>query len=219
MTATFATHIAHCPLIAILRGVTPDAAVDVAETILEAGFRVVEVPLNSHRAFESIELIAAAFGSRATVGAGTVVDASDVLRVAEVGGTLIVSPNINPTVIRQAVASRLVCLPGYFTPTEAFHALDAGASGLKLFPAEAASPAVLKAHRAVLPKGTAIFVVGGITPLNAAAWLEAGATGLGCGSHLFRPDLSMSAISTAARDFVSAAKQSVGDARSMETAL
>lgn len=192
------------PLIAILRGIRPDEAVEVGEALVEAGFTIIEVPLNSPDPFDSIALLADALKGRAVVGAGTVLKTSDVARVGEAGGTLIISPNMNGDVIRATTAAGFVSLPGIATPSEAFAALDAGATALKLFPAEATSPAVLKAMLAVLPGGTRLFPVGGITPAGIAIWRAAGATGFGLGSALYRASHTAPEIRQSAREFVSA---------------
>ena len=155
-------YFAECPLVAIIRGVTPQDAEATAGAIFEGGIRIIEVPLNSPQPFDSIQIIAKAFGDRALVGAGTVLNTDDVQRVQAVGGRLIVAPNMNEDVIRATVDAGMVSSPGVFTPTEAFAAIAAGAHALKLFPAEAASPAVVKAQKAVLPKGIPLIVVGGI---------------------------------------------------------
>ncbi len=149
---TFRAHFAACPLIAIIRGVTPDEAVAVGEALIAAGIRIIEVPLNSPDPFTSIERLAKALGAEATIGAGTVLDPARVESVRDAGAALVVSPNTDVRVIAATVAARMVSAPGYFTPSEAFAALAAGAHVLKLFPAEAATPAVLKAQRAVLPR-------------------------------------------------------------------
>ena len=180
-------YLAECPLVAIIRGVTPGEAVAIGEVLYEEGIRIIEVPLNSPDPLESIRLIAGALGDRALVGAGTVLDPADVRRVAEAGGRLIISPNTYTPVIEATVAAGLVSMPGYFTPSEAFEAVRAGAHSLKLFPAEAASPAVVKGQLAVLPKHIPLLVVGGITPGNMRPYLEAGAQGFGLGSGLYKP--------------------------------
>lgn len=180
-------YLAECPLVAIIRGVTPGEAVAIGEVLYEEGIRIIEVPLNSPDPLESIRLIAGALGDRALVGAGTVLDPADVRRVAEAGGRLIISPNTYTPVIEATVAAGLVSMPGYFTPSEAFEAVRAGAHSLKLFPAEAASPAVVKGQLAVLPKHIPLLVVGGITPGNMRPYLEAGAKGFGLGSGLYKP--------------------------------
>jgi 2-dehydro-3-deoxyphosphogalactonate aldolase len=176
-----------CPLIAILRGMTPDAAEATGDAIYEAGMRIIEVPLNSPDPLESIERLSKKFGEEMLVGAGTVLDPADVARVREAGGRIIVSPDTNVGVIAASVEAGLVSSPGYFTPTEAFSAIRTGATALKLFPAEGASPALLKAHLAVIPKGVPMIIVGGIKPDNMQPWLEAGATGFGLGSGLYKP--------------------------------
>ena len=180
-------YLAECPLVAIIRGVTPGEAVAIGEVLYEEGIRIIEVPLNSPDPLESIRLIAGTLGDRALVGAGTVLDPADVRRVAEAGGRLIISPNTYTPVIEATVAAGLVSMPGYFTPSEAFEAVRAGAHSLKLFPAEAASPAVVKGQLAVLPKHIPLLVVGGITPGNMRPYLEAGAKGFGLGSGLYKP--------------------------------
>jgi len=176
---------AQCPLIAILRGVRPDEVVGIGESLIGAGFTAIEVPLNSPDPLESIARLARCLEGKATIGAGTVLTVDDVHAVKAAGGQLIISPNMNANVIKVGVTEGLVCLPGIATPTEAFAALAAGAHGLKLFPAEASSPAALKAMRAVLPPGIRIFPVGGIRPEHMHAWLAAGAAGFGLGSALY----------------------------------
>ncbi len=204
MTAldTYRMHFAGCPLVAIVRGVTPDEAVAVGEALVDAGIRVIEVPLNSPDPFVSIARLAARFGDAVTIGAGTVVDPADVGRVADAGGTLVVAPNANTAVIAAAVAAGMVAAPGYFTPSEAFAALAAGAQVLKLFPAEAASPAVLKAHLAVLPKGVPVLPVGGITPDGMAAWTAAGAAGFGLGGGLYAAGRDAAEVGERARGYI-----------------
>jgi 2-dehydro-3-deoxyphosphogalactonate aldolase len=195
---------ARCPLIAILRGVTPAEVVAVGEALFDAGFRVIEVPLNSPEPLESIARLAKAFANRAVIGAGTVLRPAEVAAVRTAGGTLIVSPNINVEVIAATTEAGLVSLPGCATASEAFAALEAGATALKLFPAEGASPAVLKAIRAVLPRGVRLLPVGGITPGNMAPWREAGAAGFGIGSALYSPGVGLDEIARRARTFVEA---------------
>lgn len=202
--ARFDAAFAACPLIAILRGVTPDEVVPIGEALIDAGFTLIEVPLNSPDPIESIGRLASAAGDRAMIGAGTVLCEADVAAVAGAGGTLIISPNANPVVIAAAASSGLISLPGIATPTEAFAALDAGATALKLFPAEAASPAVLKAMRAVLPKGARVLPVGGIAPDNMAPWRNAGAAGFGLGSALYQPGFTAAQVGERAAAFVSA---------------
>lgn len=188
------------PLVAILRGIEPDQAHAVGTQLAMAGWQLMEVPLNSPRPLQSIATLATTF-PRALVGAGTVLRASEVREVHAAGGQLIVSPNFNPEVVREAARLGLACLPGVMTATEAFAALEAGASGLKLFPAEMVTPAVVKALLAVLPTGTRLLPVGGITPDNMAAYRAAGAAGFGIGSALFRPGMSTAQVGEAAVRF------------------
>ena len=201
--AKFAAAMQQLPLVAILRGLTPSEAADVGDAIVEAGFRLLEVPLNSPQPLDSIALLRQRFPD-ALVGAGTVLDPRQVREVHAAGGELIVAPNFNAAVVAEAARLGLVSLPGVMTPTEAFGALAAGASGLKLFPAELASPAVVKALLAVLPKGTPLMPVGGITPGNMGDWVAAGAAGFGIGSALYRPGKSTAAVREDAQRFVAA---------------
>ncbi len=197
------------PLVAILRGLTPEEAASIGDAIVEPGFRLLEVPLNSPRPLDSIALMRTRFPD-ALVGAGTVLSAQQVRNVHAAGGELVVSPNFNVDVVGEAATLGMICLPGVMTPTEAFGALAAGASGLKLFPAELASPAVVKALLAVLPRGTALMPVGGITPANMAMWREAGAAGFGIGSSLYRPGKSATAVREDAINFIAAFAGSTG---------
>ena len=191
-----------CPLIAIIRGVRPDEAEGIGNAIYEGGIRIIEVPLNSPEPLKSIELLAQKFGERMLVGAGTVLNPTDVGRVREVGGRIIVSPDTNPEVISAAASAGLVSSPGYFTPSEAFVAIRAGATSLKLFPAEGATPAVLKAHLAVIPREVPILIVGGVQPDNMRPWLDAGATGFGLGGGLYKPGQSPAETLDKARAYV-----------------
>lgn len=200
----FTAALAQCPLVAIIRGVTPDAVMAVGDALFEAGLRIIEVPLNSPDPLRSIERLAAHLGERAVVGAGTVLEPDQVTRVRQAGGRLIVSPCTDPAVIEATVAAGMISVPGYFTPSEAFVALKAGAHALKLFPAEAASPAVVKAQRAVLPPDVPLLVVGGVTPAAMAAYLDAGASGFGLGGALYRPGQSPAQVGAQARAFVEA---------------
>lgn len=202
--ATFARRFAECPLVAILRGVTPGEAESIGAALIEAGIRIIEVPLNSPDPLDSIARLARCFGKEALIGAGTVLNRADVNRVAEAGGRLIVSPGTDAEVITAAVAAGLVSAPGYFSPSEGFTALKAGAHALKLFPAEAAPPAVVKAQRAVLPKAIPLIVVGGITPDGMAAYCAAGADGFGLGSALYAPGMTASDVAARARGFIAA---------------
>jgi 2-dehydro-3-deoxyphosphogalactonate aldolase len=196
--------LARRPLIAILRGVKPQEAVDVAEVLAEAGFLCVEVTLNSPEPWRSIAAIRARFDGRLLVGAGTVLKPGDVAAAGNAGAELIISPNTDSSVIEATKAAGLISLPGVFSPTEAFAALSAGADGLKLFPAEAASPAVLKAMGAVLPAGAPVFPVGGIEAALMAPWRAAGAAGFGIGSAIYRPGRPLSEIRARAAAFVEA---------------
>ena len=175
------------PLIAVLRGISPEEVDAVAGVLADAGFRILEVPLNSPRAYESIGRLAQAHGAQCLVGAGTVLRVDDVARVREAGGRVVVMPHADLAIVREAKRQQMVCIPGVATPTEAFAALDAGADALKMFPAEALPPAALRAWRAVLPKDALVFAVGGMRPDNLGAYWEAGASGFGTGSNLYKP--------------------------------
>lgn len=191
-----------CPLVAIIRGVTPDDAEAIGEALYAAGIRIIEVPLNSPDPLQSIRKLAGRLGDRALIGAGTVLKPEEVAAVREAGGRLIVSPSTYPPVIEATVAAGMVSSPGYFTPSEAFDALRAGAHALKLFPAEGAAPAVVKAQKAVLSKDVPLIVVGGVTPDNMRPWLEAGADGFGLGSGLYTPGRSADETAARARGYV-----------------
>jgi 2-dehydro-3-deoxyphosphogalactonate aldolase len=199
--------LAECPLVAIIRGVTPDEVEAIGEAIFAAGIRIIEVPLNSPEPFDSIGRLARALADRALIGAGTVLDAADVERVQGVGGRVIVSPNTSAPVIEATARAGMVSLPGYFTPSEAFTAVGAGATGLKLFPAEGATPSVLKGQKAVLPKHVPVLVVGGVSPDNMRAWIEAGAAGFGLGSGLYKPGQSPEETAAKARAYVAGVKR------------
>jgi 2-dehydro-3-deoxyphosphogalactonate aldolase len=196
-------HLDECPLIAIVRGITPDEADAVGEAVREGGIRIIEVPLNSPDPLRSIELLARKFGDSMLVGAGTVLDTRQVRQVRDAGGRLVVSPDSNPEVIAATAEAGMVSSPGYFTPTEAFSAIRAGATALKLFPAEGASPSVLKAHLAVLPRDLRVMIVGGIKSDNMRPWLAAGAAGFGLGSGLYKPGQSAAETLDKARAYVS----------------
>ncbi|MCW2388515.1 2-dehydro-3-deoxyphosphogalactonate aldolase [Sphingobium sp. B11D3B] len=185
--------IADMPLVAILRGLTPEEAPAIGAALIEAGLRCIEVPLNSPRPLESIAALARLPGG-ALIGAGTVLSVDAVDQVAQAGGRVIVSPNMNPPVIRRTKALGLLSMPGIATPSEAFAAIDSGADALKLFPAEMHSPAVLKAMKAVLPADIPVLVVGGIGPDNMAAWRSAGAAGFGIGSSIYQPGLDTAQV-------------------------
>jgi 2-dehydro-3-deoxyphosphogalactonate aldolase len=192
------------PLVAVLRGITPDEVVGVGAALVENGFRILEVPLNSPEPFASIAALGREFGERCLIGAGTVLQVADVARVADAAGRLIVMPHGDVAIIREAKRLGLACLPGVATATEAFAALDAGADGLKMFPAEQLSPAVLKAWRAVLPRDALVFPVGGIRPDNMAAYWAVGANGFGTGSNLYQPGAPPSAVRMVAAEFAAA---------------
>lgn len=195
------------PLVAIIRGITPDDVQAVGDALYEGGIRIIEVPLNSPEPLNSIELLARRFGDRALIGAGTVLTTEDVRRVSGVGGRIIVSPDTNIEVIAATAEAGLVSSPGYFTPSEAFAALRAGAHVLKIFPAEGASPAVLKAQLAVMPKGVRVMAVGGIRPDNMRPWLDAGAIGFGLGSGLYKAGQSAAETLEKARAYVAGVKR------------
>ncbi|WP_462380444.1 2-dehydro-3-deoxy-6-phosphogalactonate aldolase [Pseudomonas sp. Marseille-QA0892] len=197
-------YLSSLPLIAILRGVTPDEIVPVGRALYEAGFRVIEIPLNSPDPLESTRRLTAELGERCLVGAGTVLTEQHVADVAAAGGRLMVSPNANPAVIRATKAAGLVSAPGVATPSEGFAALEAGADALKLFPAEQLGPAVLKAWRAVFPKNLPMLPVGGITPDNMTPYVDAGANGFGLGSALYKPGLTAEQVGANAEAFASA---------------
>lgn len=199
----FTRQLQRLPLVAILRGLTPEHAPAVGQVLVQAGFGLIEVPLNSPDPLQSIALLAQAH-PQALVGAGTVLNAQQVREVHAAGGGLIVAPNFDAAVMREALRLGLACLPGIATPTEAFAALQAGAHGLKLFPAEAASPRVLAAMLAVLPRGTPVLPVGGITAQGMGPWRAAGARGFGLGSALYRPGMDARAVHQSATEFVTA---------------
>ncbi len=198
----FRRRLDECPLVAIIRGVAPGEVEAVGDALYEAGIRVIEVPLNSPDPFASIGRLAKRLGERALIGAGTVLQVEQVQQVKEAGGQLVVSPSTYAPVIEATVAAGMVSSPGFFTPSEAFEALRAGAHALKLFPAEAASPAVVKAQRAVLPRDVPIIVVGGVTPANMKPYLDAGADGFGLGSGLYAPGRTLDEVASAARVYV-----------------
>ena len=193
-----------CPLVAIIRGVTPPEAEAIADVLYEAGIRIIEVPLNSPNSIDTIDRLAARFGDSVLVGGGTVLDPVQVGAIQATGGRLIVSPNTDVAVIAATAAAGLVSIPGYFTPSEAFAALKAGATALKLFPAEATTPAVLKAQRAVIPADVQILPVGGVKPDNMQPWIEAGANGFGLGGGLYKAGQSAAETADKARAYVAA---------------
>jgi 2-dehydro-3-deoxyphosphogalactonate aldolase len=202
--AAFDAAFASCPLIAILRGVRPDEVVAIGEELVSAGFTLIEVPMNSPDPLDSVARLVAALGDRAMIGAGTVLTVDQVAAMRDAGGRMVISPNTNLDVIRASAAAGLVSLPGIATPSEALAALDAGATALKLFPAEAASPTILKAMRAILPSELRVLPVGGIVPEGMAPWRQAGAAGFGLGSALYKPGMTAGEVGARARAFVTA---------------
>lgn len=192
----------HLPLVAILRGIRPEEAVPVGQALWDSGWRLMEVPLNSPEPLQSIRLMSQAF-PQALVGAGTVLSPHQVREVRSAGGRLIVSPHFDAAVVSEALKLDMVCLPGVLTPSEAFGALQLGASGIKLFPAELVSPAVLKALRAVLPPQAVVLPVGGIQPEHMAAYRQAGASGFGIGSAVYRPGQPAAEVAQQAQRFAS----------------
>ena len=201
---TLTAWLARCPLVAILRGVQPEEVEAIGAALVEAGIRVIEVPLNSPRPMESIRRLAAMYGDRALIGAGTVMTTTEVREVAAAGGKLLVTPHAAPRLVQEAKSVGMLACPGFFTPAEAFACLEAGADGLKLFPAEAASPAVLKALLAVLPKGTPLLPVGGMDAGTMAPWRAAGAAGFGIGSAIYRPGDTAEVVAGKARVLLAA---------------
>ncbi|HEY9421183.1 MAG TPA: 2-dehydro-3-deoxy-6-phosphogalactonate aldolase, partial [Thermoanaerobaculia bacterium] len=195
-------YLAELPLVAILRGLQPDKARDVGSALVQAGFRMIEVPLNSPEPFRSIETLAKSLPGNVLVGAGTVLDPNDVNGVRDVGGRLIVMPHGDLQVIRRAKELGLVCTPGVATPTEAFAALKAGADAIKIFPAESMPPIIVKAWRAVLPKHVIVLPVGGIKPDTMKDYVAAGANGFGLGSGLYKPGQTPAETAEKARAYV-----------------
>lgn len=209
----FEQHFAAMPIVAILRGLRPDEALAVGEALVQAGIRILEVPLNSPDPMTSIGSLARALGDRAAVGAGTVLDPADVDRVQAAGGTIIVSPNYNADVIRRTREAGMISLPGCLTPTEAIAALAAGAHAVKLFPGELVTPNVAKALAAVLPKGTRLLVVGGVSADTIGDWRGSVVHGFGIGSSIYKPSMTAhevrkqaSRLVDAVRDWASAGR-------------
>ncbi|NML18763.1 2-dehydro-3-deoxy-6-phosphogalactonate aldolase [Azohydromonas sp. G-1-1-14] len=204
LQARFEAALRALPLVAILRGLRAEEAEGVGAALVEAGFRLIEVPLNSPDPFDSIERLRKALPAEALVGAGTVLQTLQVQRLAGLGAELVVMPHADTALIRSAKSYGLLCVPGVATPTEAFAALHAGADALKLFPAELITPPVLKAMRAVLPTDTRLLPVGGITPDSMSPYVRAGAAGFGLGSALYAPGMAVAEVARRARDFVTA---------------
>lgn len=200
----FADYLSPLPLVAVLRGITPAETPSIAQALVDEGFRILEVPLNSPQPFESIGMLAKRHGDRCLVGAGTVVDAQDVARVRAAGGRLIVMPHADVAVVHEAKRQAMMCVPGVATPTEAFAALAAGADALKLFPAEAMVPAVLRAWRAVLPASALVLPVGGIRADSMAPWWAEGAAGFGTGSNLYKPGADVVHVQATAKAYAAA---------------
>ena len=192
------------PIIAILRGVKPAEAVGIAGVILAAGIDKIEVPLNSPSPFDSINAIVKVYGDQALIGAGTVLTTAQVKQVRSAGGQLVVSPNCDPAVIAATIAEGMQSWPGVFTPSEALAALQAGATGLKLFPGDMAGPKGLKAMRAILPFGTQVYAVGGAAPDNFSKWIEASADGFGLGSAIYKPGDTSQTVAAKAQAIVTA---------------
>ena len=204
MSDTLARYLEPLPLIAVLRGITPEEIPAVGEALVARGFRILEVPLNSPRPFASIRALADRFGEQCLVGAGTVLSVDEVTQVNAAGGRLVVMPHGETALIREAKRQGLVCVPGVATPTEAFAALAAGADGLKMFPAEQMPPSALKAWRAVLPRDARVFPVGGIRPDSMAPYWAAGADGFGTGSNLYAPGAPVAEVDKSAAAYAAA---------------
>jgi len=203
----FNRHFEACPLVAIIRGVKPDEVEAIGDVLVEAGIRIIEVPLNSPEPLDSIGRLAKRVGSQALVGAGTVLTTDNVDKVRQAGGRLIVAPNFNEAVVKASVAAGMVSMPGAFTPTEAFAAIDAGAHAIKLFPAEAASPKMVRAMRAVLPRELPLLIVGGVSTDSIPGWMDGGASGFGLGSGLYKPGQGAAQVREAARAYVAAVRR------------
>jgi 2-dehydro-3-deoxyphosphogalactonate aldolase len=191
-------------IIAILRGIAPEDAKAVGEALIETGITTIEIPLNSPRPLESIALLAKAFGSVATIGAGTVLSVQDVRQIASAGGSIVVSPSFDAEVVQETKSLNMASWPGVLSPTECFAALKAGADGLKIFPCSVLGPSGVKAIRAVLPPETSVYAVGGAGPTNFADWIAAGVNGFGIGTALYQPGHSVAQVRQAAIDIVRA---------------
>ncbi len=208
MSKTEKQRLEEMPIVAIIRGVTPSEVLDVVDALYQGGIRVVEIPLNSPDPLVSIQKITKQFRGRMLMGAGTVLQPAEVKQVRDAGGKLIVSPNVRPDVIEATKKLDLFSYPGIMTVTEAFQAIDAGADGLKLFPADLVGPGFVKAARAVLPKHIPLLAVGGVNHSNMVEWLSAGAAGFGIGSSLYRPGMTADQVFDQATKIVQAFRQS-----------
>jgi 2-dehydro-3-deoxyphosphogalactonate aldolase len=195
-----------CPIIAILRGIKPEEAEPICDTLEKTGICIVEVPLNSPNALSSISILSYSFGSRMLIGAGTLTNASHVAEVAAAGGQLIVTPHADTAIVRAAKSAGLIAVPGFFTPAEAFALLHAGADGLKLFPSDVLGIPMLKALQAVLPAKTIVIPVGGVDAERILPWMKAGAGGVGVGSSIYKPGDSLATIDTKAKTLVAATR-------------
>lgn len=208
---TFQAAMNALPLVAILRGITPDEVVAVAKALQKEGFNIIEVPLNSPQPFESIKRLVETFGDTLIIGAGTVLSCAQVDEVQKVGGRIIISPNVNPDVIRHAKARGLYSVPGFYTVSEAFSAIEAGADGIKLFPADTLGAAGLKGMMAVLPKDVPVLPVGGVSNETMSGFIEVGAGGFGLGSGLYKAGMSVEQVTENARGYVSACRAALAN--------
>ncbi|WP_158770480.1 2-dehydro-3-deoxy-6-phosphogalactonate aldolase [Paraglaciecola sp. L1A13] len=204
----FQTAMTQLPLVAILRGITPDEVIDVARTLQTEGFRIIEVPLNSPQPYESIKRLVYTFGDDLIIGAGTVLNCEQVDQHA-IGGKVIISPNVNTDVIRRAKAQGLYCIPGFYTVTEAFKAIDAGADGIKLFPAETLGATGLKGMMVVLPNNIPVLPVGGVSNETIAGFIDVGAGGFGLGSGLYKAGMTVAQVAENAKGYVNAYRAAV----------
>tara|TARA_R110001592_G_scaffold282762_1_gene550560 strand:+ start:178 stop:822 length:645 start_codon:yes stop_codon:yes gene_type:complete len=205
----FQTAMTQLPLVAILRGITPDEVIDVARTLQTEGFRIIEVPLNSTQPYESIKRLVYTFGDDLIIGAGTVLNCEQVDQIHAIGGKVIISPNVNTDVIRRAKAQGLYCIPGFYTVTEAFKAIDAGADGIKLFPAETLGATGLKGMMVVLPNNIPVLPVGGVSNETIAGFIDVGAGGFGLGSGLYKAGMTVAQVAENAKGYVNAYRAAV----------
>lgn len=205
----FQTAMSQLPMVAILRGVTPNEVIDVAQALKTEGFKIIEVPLNSPQPYESIKRLVDTFSDELIIGAGTVLTCEQVDKIHAIGGKIIISPNVNPDVIRLAKAKGLYCVPGFYTITEAFNAIDAGADGIKLFPADTLGAAGLKGMMAVLPKEVPVLPVGGVSNETIMGFLDVGAGGFGLGSGLYKAGMTVAQVTKNARGYINAYRAAV----------